>query len=220
MFTNLPRDWQERLQPTIEKLRERSFWKYIEKEYQQETIYPRKDNVWKAFELTSFSSVKVVILGQDPYHQPGQAMGLSFSVPSKTALPPSLKNIYKELEKDCQITHPGDGNLEPWAKQGVLLLNTVLTVRKGNAHSHKNKGWEVLTDEVIRLLNEEKKGVVFILWGKAAQQKVQLIDEKKQLVIRAPHPSPLSAYRGFFGSRPFSRTNDFLVDKGNKPIEW
>ncbi|MGB7461213.1 MAG: uracil-DNA glycosylase, partial [Carnobacterium jeotgali] len=172
------------------------------------------------FEWTPYNEVKVVILGQDPYHGPDQAHGLSFSVLPNVKTPPSLVNIYKELETDLDIPRANHGYLESWAKQGVLLLNTVLTVRKGQAHSHKGKGWEVLTDAVIKKLSEREKPMVFILWGNPSIKKRALIDETKHVVLTSVHPSPLSAYRGFFGSKPFSKTNEALINLGEEPINW
>lgn len=193
---------------------------FLVDEYNTETIYPKKENIWQAFEWTPYHEVKAVILGQDPYYGANQAHGLAFSVKPEVKLPPSLKNIYKELHDDLDIEPVSHGYLKSWAKQGVLLLNTVLTVRAGEAHSHKNKGWELLTDEVIRALNEREKPVVFILWGSPAQKKRALIDETKHKIVSSVHPSPLSAYRGFFGSKPFSKTNELLIESGQEPIDW
>jgi uracil-DNA glycosylase len=183
-------------------------------------IYPPGGQIFRAFDLTPFEQVKVVILGQDPYHGPGQAHGLSFSVGPGVAPPPSLQNIYKELAGDLGIAHPGHGNLESWARQGVLLLNSCLTVEDGRAGSHQGKGWERFTDAVIAALNQEHKGLAFILWGRKAQDKGVSIDRDRHLVITSVHPSPLSAHNGFFGSRPFSRTNDYLAAQGKSPIDW
>ena len=183
-------------------------------------IYPPGGQIFRAFDLTPFEQVKVVILGQDPYHGPGQAHGLSFSVGPGVAPPPSLQNIYKELAGDLGIAHPGHGNLESWARQGVLLLNSCLTVEDGRAGSHQGKGWERFTDAVIAALNQEHKGLAFILWGRKAQDKGAGIDRDRHLVITSVHPSPLSAHNGFFGSRPFSRTNDYLAAQGKSPIDW
>ena len=183
-------------------------------------IYPPGGQIFRAFDLTPFEQVKVVILGQDPYHGPGQAHGLSFSVGPGVAPPPSLQNIYKELAGDLGIAHPGHGNLESWARQGVLLLNSCLTVEDGRAGSHQGKGWEQFTDAVIAALNQEHKGLAFILWGRKAQDKGVSIDRDRHLVITSVHPSPLSAHNGFFGSRPFSRTNDYLAAQGKSPIDW
>ena len=177
-------------------------------------------DIFNAFKYTDYNDVKVVILGQDPYHEPMQAQGLSFSVPKGVRIPPSLVNIYKELNDDMGIPVPSHGCLKEWASEGVLLLNAVLTVRKGNAGSHAGKGWEILTDRVIELLNEREKPMVFILWGAYAQKKAALINERRHCVIKSVHPSPLSAYRGFFGGRYFSRTNGFLEIVGQEPVDW
>ncbi len=183
-------------------------------------IYPPGANIFSAFEKTPFDKVKVVILGQDPYHGPGQAHGLSFSVPEKQTTPRSLQNIFKELKSDLNIPIPKTGNLEKWARQGVLLLNATLTVRANQPGSHQNKGWENFTDSVIRLLSKDRKGIVFILWGKYAQAKQPLIDTTKHYILAGPHPSPFSADRGFFGCKHFSKTNDFLLKEGLTPIDW
>ncbi len=189
-------------------------------EQQHNQIFPKNRDIFNAFNLTPFENVKVVILGQDPYHGDDQAHGLAFSVQKGNALPPSLVNIFKELQSDLGIDMPEDGDLSHWAKEGVLLLNTVLTVRAHEAHSHRNQGWETFTDAVISAISKERSHVVFILWGKPAQSKKKLIDISKHLIIEAPHPSPLSAYRGFFGSKPFSQANDYLKDHGIKAIDW
>ena len=193
---------------------------FLKKEYAEREIYPPMNDIWTAFELTPYESVRVVILGQDPYHGPGQAHGLSFSVKKGIRKPPSLRNVFKELREDIGCGVPGDGTLTGWAEQGVMLLNTVLTVRSGEAHSHRGKGWETLTDEVIRKLSEREAPIVFILWGRPAQEKKKLIDTERHAVIESPHPSPLSANRGFFGSRPFSRANAFLREWGELEIDW
>lgn len=192
---------------------------FLEQEYSTKIVYPDKENIYQAFDLTPFDNVKVVILGQDPYHGPNQAHGLAFSVQPNAKFPPSLRNMYKELEDDigCVRTTP---HLQDWAREGVLLLNTVLTVRQGEAHSHKEIGWETFTDEVIQAVSQNLSNVVFILWGKPAQQKIKLIDTSKHCIIKAPHPSPLSAYRGFFGSKPYSKANNYLESKGIQPINW
>jgi len=184
------------------------------------TFYPKNADIFNAFKFTPFENVKVVILGQDPYHGENQAHGLAFSVQHGVDVPPSLKNIYKELSSDLNITPPKHGNLTSWAKSGIFLLNTVLTVRAADAHSHQKKGWEEFTDAVIKIISDDKENVVFILWGKPAQKKASLIDEKKHLIIKSAHPSPLSSYRGFFGSRPFSRANEYLVKKNIAPVDW
>ena len=183
-------------------------------------IYPKGRDIFAAYNLTPFDRVKVVILGQDPYHGPNQAHGLAFSVQRGIAHPPSLQNIFKELHDDLGCSVPRDGTLEKWAQQGVFLLNTVLTVRAGQAHSHKEHGWERFTDATIKALSDRREHLVFILWGRPAQMKAPLIDASKHHIITSPHPSPLSAYRGFFGSRPFSRTNAYLQANGIAPIDW
>ncbi len=194
---------------------------FLATQYEQgKIIYPPTRQYFAAFELTPFDKVKVVILGQDPYHGPGQAHGLCFSVPYGQALPPSLVNIYKELRSDLQLVPPSHGNLEAWAKQGVLLLNSVLTVENGKAASHQGQGWEEFTDKVIQRLNEGREHLVFILWGSYAQKKAFFVDRQRHLVIESPHPSPLSASRGFFGSKPFSRTNEYLKKWRISPIDW
>ena len=185
------------------------------------TVYPADEDVFNAFTITPFEQVKVVIIGQDPYHGPNQAHGLCFSVLPDEKIPPSLVNIYKELEQDIAgFVKPDHGYLLSWAQQGVLLLNTVLTVEEGKAHSHKHLGWEVFTDRAIELLNQQAKNVIFLLWGSHAHKKGKNIDENKHLVIKGPHPSPLSAYRGFFGCRHFSQTNQALISLGKTPINW
>ena len=186
----------------------------------RKVIYPASDDWFRAYDETPFEQVKVVILGQDPYHGPNQAHGLCFSVPPGVRIPPSLKNIYKELDSDLGITPARHGCLEYWATQGVLLLNATLTVESGCAGSHQNKGWETFTNKTVALLNERRKGLVFILWGSYAQKKGAFIDTSKHCVIKSPHPSPLSAHRGFFGSRPFSRVNECLAETGVDPIDW
>ena len=194
---------------------------FVKEEYKKSTVYPPAKFIFNAFELTPFEKVKVVILGQDPYHGPKQANGLAFSVNDGIAIPPSLVNIYKEIETDLGIkTKNKNGNLENWAKQGVLMLNATLTVRAGMAGSHQNKGWERFTDAVVRILSEQKENLVFILWGAYAQKKGRVIDENKHLVIKSVHPSPLSAFNGFFGSKPFSQTNAYLIFSCQDPIEW
>lgn len=193
---------------------------FLKDEYQNQTIFPEMKDIWTAFQLTDFADVKVVILGQDPYHGPGQAHGLSFSVQPGIAIPPSLRNIYKELESDLGLHPVGHGFLESWAKEGVFLLNNVLTVRSGQAHSHRGKGWELVTDFAISSLNRRTEPIVFILWGAAAQKKRDLIDQEKHFILTAPHPSPLSSYRGFFGSKPFSKANALLEESGQTPVNW
>lgn len=192
---------------------------YIENEYQTKTIYPPKQQIFRALNLCDYDDVKVVILGQDPYHEPHQANGLAFSVTKDVKIPPSLINIYKELHDDLNIDLPHHGDLTSWAQQGVLLLNNVLTVERGKANSHRGLGWEVFTLNIVRYLNLREKPLVFILWGKNAIEKKKYIDSR-HLVLTSAHPSPLSAYRGFFGSRPFSKANAFLVQNGIEPIDW
>jgi uracil-DNA glycosylase len=183
-------------------------------------IYPSENEIFSSFNLTPFDQVKVVIIGQDPYHGSGQAHGLAFSVNNDQTLPPSLRNIFKELETDLNLTFSRHGNLTNWARQGVLLLNATLTVRSGNPGSHQNKGWERFTDAVISIVSKNKTGIVFILWGKFAQEKEKLIDTTRHFILKAAHPSPFSAYRGFFGSNHFSKTNELLIAQGKQPIDW
>ncbi len=213
-------DWDEVIGGEFSKDYYLQLREFLKTEYSQNTIYPDMYHIFTALKLTPYHSVKVVIFGQDPYHEPGQAHGLCFSVQDGTALPPSLKNIYKELETDLGVPPAETGDLSSWAEQGVLLLNTVLTVRRGQANSHKGKGWEILTDEIIRKLNEREDPIVFILWGANARSKKALITNPQHLIIESAHPSPLSAFNGFFGSRPFSRTNQFLAENGEAPINW
>lgn len=193
---------------------------FIKKEYKTKTIYPKQNEVFNAFRYTDYDNVKVVIIGQDPYHGPNQAEGLSFSVSNEVLKPPSLKNIFKELESDLGIQFPKHNSLKPWAKEGVLLLNAVLTVEEHKPTSHKDKGWETFTDNVIRIINNKEQPVVFILWGQYAKNKKALITNKKHLIIESAHPSPFSAYNGFFGSKPFSKTNEFLKKNNIKEIDW
>ena len=193
---------------------------FLINEYRTRQIFPDMYSIFNALHYTSLADTKVVIFGQDPYHEPGQAHGLSFSVLPNVPPPPSLQNIFKELETDLGCSVPDNGCLEPWARQGVLLLNTVLTVQAHNANSHQGKGWEIFTDRIISILNEREKPMVFILWGAPARRKKAMITNKAHLIIESPHPSPLSAYRGFFGSRPFSRANEFLKSTGQEPINW
>lgn len=220
MINNIPTDWKNRLNKTLKQPYIEELETFLLDEYATKTIYPKQKDIFKALELTSFNDVSVVILGQDPYHGPNQAHGLSFSVLPGAKTPPSLANIYKELADDLQVPIPTSGNLSAWAEQGVLLLNTVLTVQEGKAHSHKNKGWEQLTDEMIRQLSLRETPVIFVLWGKPAQKKKSLINTEKHHIIEAPHPSPLSSYRGFFGSKPFSKINHLLIEQHRDPIMW
>ena len=217
IFSN---DWQGVLEEEFSKSYYRELREFLKGEYANETIYPAKENIWNAFEHTAYHQVKAVILGQDPYHGPNQAHGLSFSVQPGIAHPPSLRNIFKELESDIGCQKPVDGTLTKWSDQGVLMLNTVLTVRQGQAHSHQKKGWEHFTDEVIRKLSAREEPIIFILWGKPAQTKKRLIDTDRHDIIEAPHPSPLSAHRGFFGSKPFSKVNKLLQSRGEAPIDF
>ena len=212
--------WNEILSEEMKKDYYQELLAFVQKRRAEVRVFPEEKNVFNALELTPFESVKVVILGQDPYHGFGQAHGLSFSVQKGIPLPPSLKNIYKELQEDIGGEFPTEGDLSHWAKQGVLLLNTVLTVEEGNANSHKGKGWERLTNRLIESLNELKHPVIFILWGKPAQDKEKLITNLSHVILKAPHPSPLSAYRGFFGSKPFSKVNEILIQQGQTPIRW
>ena len=212
--------WNEILSEEMKKDYYQELQAFVQKRRAEVRVFPEEKNVFNALELTPFESVKVVILGQDPYHGFGQAHGLSFSVQKGIPLPPSLKNIYKELQEDIGGNLPTEGDLSHWAQQGVLLLNTVLTVEEGNANSHKGMGWERLTNRLIESLNELKHPVIFILWGKPAQDKEKLIINPNHVILKAPHPSPLSAYRGFFGSKPFSKVNDILIQQGQTPICW
>ena len=212
--------WKKVLYDEFQKPYFESLKNFLMEEKKNYTIYPSGVNIFAAFDNTPFESVKVVILGQDPYHGAGQAHGLSFSVQDGIQHPPSLQNIFKELRDDIGCAIPKNGNLSAWAKQGVFLLNTVLTVRASEANSHRGQGWEIFTDTVIKLLSSQKEHLVFILWGSPAGAKASLIDSQKHLILRAPHPSPLSSYRGFFGSKPFSKSNDYLTCNGKKPINW
>ena len=212
--------WQAALKEEFHKSYYKHLFDKVREEYSRYQIFPSGDEVFTAFHLTPLDKVKVVILGQDPYHGDGQAHGLSFSVKPSVDIPPSLANIYKELEEDLGCYIPNNGYLEKWAKQGVLLLNTVLTVRAHQANSHRGIGWEEFTDAAIRVLNKEDRPIVFLLWGRPAQTKKSLLDNPKHLILEAPHPSPLSAYRGFFGSRPFSKINHFLEEQGETAIDW
>lgn len=193
---------------------------FVKQEYKSKTIFPPPKDIFKAFDLCPFDKVKVVILGQDPYHGPNQANGLCFSVHNDIAFPPSLQNIFKEIQSDLRLPIPKSGDLTPWAKQGILLLNATLTVRAHQAGSHQSKGWEQFTDAAIKHLSDERTGIVFILWGSYAQKKGAVIDTKKHLILKAPHPSPLSSHRGFFGCKHFSLTNQYLIKHNQKPIDW
>ena len=213
-------DWLGPLSPEFKKPYYAKLYRTVLEEYRTHQIFPAADDIFTAFNLTPLSKVKVVILGQDPYHEDGQAHGLCFSVKPDIEIPPSLANIYTELHDDLGCYIPDNGYLVKWAEQGVLLLNTVLTVRAHQAFSHRGIGWEEFTDAAIRVLNEQDCPIVFLLWGKPAQSKKAMLNNPKHLILEAPHPSPLSAYRGFFGSRPFSRANRFLMQNGLEPIDW
>lgn len=213
-------DWDDILKDEYDKSYFREMTSFLVKEYKNKIIYPRENEIFKAFRLTPYKNVKVVILGQDPYHDVGQAEGLSFSVKEGIKRPPSLINIYKELFDDLGYNIVENGSLVKWANEGVLLLNAILTVEKDKAASHSNIGWEQFTDEVIKKINEKEDPVVFILWGSFARSKKKYITNKKHYIIESAHPSPLSAYNGFFGSKPFSKTNNFLISQGIKPIDW
>lgn len=220
MDVKIEQSWKTRLQNEFGKEYFINLTNFVKNEYNSYTVYPPGRLIFNAFNKCSFENVRVVILGQDPYHGPGQAHGLCFSVKDGIAFPPSLINIFKEIHNDLDISLPDSGNLERWAEQGVLLINATLTVRAGQAGSHQNKGWELFTDEVVRLVANEKSHVVFILWGAYAQKKGETIDRTKHLVLESHHPSPLSASRGFFGNKHFSKANLYLVEHGMEPIEW
>ena len=216
----LQNDWGPLLAPEFEKEYYRKLADFLKEEYSTHVVYPKKEDIFNALEYTSYENTKVVILGQDPYHGPNQAHGLSFSVQPGVKTPPSLLNMYKELRDEYGYEIPNNGYLVKWAEQGVLLLNTVLTVRQGEANSHKGKGWEHFTDRVIELLNEREKPVIFILWGRHAQAKKKLITNPNHHIIESVHPSPLSARRGFFGSKPYSKINTILANMGEREIDW
>ncbi len=213
-------DWDEILKPIWESSGFHNFMNIVKEKYKENTCFPEYNNIFNALKLTPYSKVKVVILGQDPYHGVGEAHGLSFSVQDGIKKPPSLKNIFKELHDDLGFDEPESGNLEKWAKEGVLLLNSVLTVEKDKAASHKDLGWNLFTDHIIKLLNQKETPIVFILWGNFARSKKVFITNKKHLVLESVHPSPFSVYNGFFGSKPFSKTNNFLIKTGQTPIDW
>ena len=220
MDVKIEESWKKRLADEFEKDYFKQLTDFVKQEYRQGTVYPPGPYMFNAFEHCPFDKVKVVILGQDPYHEPGQAHGLCFSVKPEVSIPPSLVNIYKELEDDLGCYIPDNGYLEKWARQGVLMLNTVLTVRAHQANSHRGIGWEQFTDAAIGILNEQDRPIVFLLWGRPAQMKKSMLTNPKHLILEAPHPSPLSAYRGFFGCRHFSKTNEFLIQNGLEPIDW
>lgn len=213
-------DWLTELSPEFHKPYYAKLFQFVKEEYNTKQIFPPADDIFNAFHLTPLSKVKVVILGQDPYHNVGQAHGLCFSVRPDVEIPPSLVNIYKELHDDLGCKIPNNGYLVKWAEQGVLMLNTVLTVQAHMANSHRGKGWEEFTDAAIAALNKQDRPIVFILWGRPAQTKERMLNNPNHLILKAPHPSPLSAYNGFFGSRPFSQTNRFLKEHGVEPIDW
>lgn len=215
-----PTDWNPILRSEFEETYWGELQQFVASERQQHTVYPSHEDVFRALHLTSYANTKVLILGQDPYHGPGQANGLAFSVHDGVKIPPSLQNIHKELEADLGIPRPTHGNLERWASQGVLLINATLTVRAHDAASHQKQGWETFTDQVIRAVDAKTDRVVFILWGATARKKKQLINSDRHVVIESPHPSPLSAHRGFFGSKPFSAANAALSAAGLAPIDW
>lgn len=214
-------DWLEYIQDEFRKPYYKELYQFVRQEYNTHVIYPPADDIFNAFHFTPLSKVKVLILGQDPYHGEHQAHGLCFSVlPDQTEIPPSLQNIYKELQDDLGCYIPNNGYLKKWADQGVLMLNTVLTVRAHQAGSHQGKGWEQFTDAIIQAVNAQDRPIVYLLWGKPAQSKIPMLTNSKHLILKAPHPSPLSAYRGFFGCRHFSQTNEFLNNNGIEPIDW
>ncbi|MES2966590.1 MAG: uracil-DNA glycosylase [Patescibacteria group bacterium] len=220
MKASLEASWKEILADELSQDYFKNLISFVDQAYTTSTVYPPQSHIFNAFNHCPFDQVKVVILGQDPYHGPGQAHGLAFSVPDGIAIPPSLRNIFKEISQDIGTSPPSSGNLERWAHQGVLLLNATLTVEAGKAGSHQGKGWEEFTDTVIATISEHKRHVVFMLWGSYAQSKQTLIDSTKHLILTAPHPSPLSAHRGFFGSKHFSQTNMYLTQQGSAPIIW
>jgi uracil-DNA glycosylase len=220
MEFKLNNDWKELLKDEFNKDYFKALESFLDQEYSLKTIYPPKEDIFNALNLSSYKDTKVVIIGQDPYHEPNQAHGLAFSVKEGTKLPPSLNNIYKEISSDLGLYMGQNGDLTSWGEQGVLLLNNVLTVEKGKADSHKKKGWEIFTDKIITLLNEKNRPVVFIFWGNNAKSKKELVTNPIHLVLDGPHPSPLSAYHGFFGCRHFSKCNEFLIKNGLKPIDW
>ena len=220
-MSQISNDWQEALAGEFRKEYYRKLYDFVKEEYSTKVIYPPSEDIFTALHLTPLSKVKVVILGQDPYHNENQAHGLSFSVlPSQTKIPPSLVNIYKELQTDMGCYIPDNGYSKKWADQGVLMLNTVLTVRAHEANSHQGKGWENFTDAILQRVNEKEEPVVYLLWGRPAQKKLPMLHNPKHLVLTAPHPSPLSAYQGFFGCKHFSQTNAFLQKNGLEPIDW
>ena len=219
MIKSIKNNWKNLLNDEFQKDYFKKLMAFIKNEYENKTIYPSKELIFNAFNLCPFNNVKVIIIGQDPYHQENQAQGLCFSVPDDVKIPPSLRNIFKEIKNDIN-KQKTSGNLTNWAKQGVFMINATLTVEKDNAGSHQKKGWETFTDEIIKLLNKEKNNLVFILWGAFAQKKAELIDKNKHLILKSVHPSPLSASRGFFGNNHFSKTNEYLIKHNLPPIDW
>ena len=219
VLSAISNDWLQAVGNQFRQPYYKELYQFIKSEYSNYRIYPNAEDIFNAFHFTPLRQVKVVILGQDPYHNEGQAHGLCFSVKPEVEIPPSLVNIYKELQDDLGCYIPNNGYLEKWSKQGILLLNTVLTVRAHQANSHQGKGWENFTDAVIQAVNAQDRPIVFLLWGRPAQMKRGMLNNPKHLILEAPHPSPLSAYRGFFGSKPFSKTNDFLTNNGMEPID-
>ncbi len=213
-------DWREKIKPEFNKPYYAELYKFVNDEYMTKRVYPPSQDIFNALHYTPLKNVKAVILGQDPYHEINQAHGLCFSVLPGNQIPPSLENIYKELNSDLGLYIPNNGYLKKWAEQGVLLLNTVLTVREHYANSHAGHGWEQFTDAIINIVNNEDRPIVFMLWGSPAQRKAGMLNNPKHLILKAPHPSPLSAYRGFFGCRHFSKANEFLVKNGIEPIDW
>lgn len=220
MDVKIEPSWKEKLDAEFQKPYFLDLIDFVKEEYKQHTVYPPGPLIFNAFNHCPYQEVKVVIIGQDPYHNPGQANGLAFSVADGVRVPPSLQNIYKEISNELDKPIPSSGNLERWAEQGVLLLNATLTVRANQPGSHQNKGWEIFTDAVIRLVSEEKEHLVFILWGAYAQKKGSIINETKHLALKSAHPSPFAANRGFFGNNHFIKTNDYLKSKGKEPIDW
>lgn len=216
----ITKEWDEMLEEEFSSDYYKNLREFLKQEYSSKTIYPNMHNIFNSMKHTSFENVKVVLLGQDPYHEEGQAMGLSFSVPKGIQKPPSLVNIFKEIQAELDIPIRDHGDLSGWADQGVLLLNTVLTVRAHSANSHKGKGWEQFTDSIIKKISDKKQGVVFLLWGANARSKKALIDTKKHLILECAHPSPLSAYNGFFGCGHFKKCNEYLIKQGKQPIDW
>ena len=220
MDVRIEESWKRRLSSEFDKDYFVALTQFVRSEYASTTVYPPAKLIFNAFDLCPFNQVRVVILGQDPYHGPGQAHGLCFSVPDGVEFPPSLVNIFKEIERDLSVPYPTSGDLTRWAKQGVLLLNATLTVRAHQAGSHQNRGWETFTDAVIRILANERDHLAFLLWGSYAQKKGAFIDSSRHLILKSPHPSPLSAHRGFFGNNHFSQVNEFLLSAGERPIDW